>query len=238
MQQKTYRLKELCRAADVTERTVRYYIEEGLLPPPEGAGPFSRYNYEHWLRLQFIRRLKEEFLPLSEIKNLLAGKSVADLDKLARRSGLLDELPSQAQNAEVAASAPVAEKPLMLRQIMTTPAVVPETVAPANFMPPAARAGAPMSMPTLGAAMPATSTARMRTMAFSQRKTPETSPAPAPLTSQPDANFTRTDEPVSQSWERIKIAPGIELHIESNIANQHRPALDLLLREIRKLLGK
>lgn len=89
MEQVRYSLKELCQAADVTERTVRYYIKEGLLPPPTGTGPLSRYTYEHWLRLQFIRRLKEEFLPLSEIKSLLADKTLPELDKLARQSGLV-----------------------------------------------------------------------------------------------------------------------------------------------------
>lgn len=89
MEKRSYSLKELCQAADVTERTVRFYIQEGLLPPPTGAGPFSRYNYEHWLRLQFIKRLKDEFLPLAQIKNLLVDKSPDDLQQLAEKSGLL-----------------------------------------------------------------------------------------------------------------------------------------------------
>ncbi|MBL8128342.1 MAG: MerR family DNA-binding transcriptional regulator, partial [Chloroflexia bacterium] len=35
----TMTLADLTEAADVSTRTVRYYIAEGLLPPPEGAGP-------------------------------------------------------------------------------------------------------------------------------------------------------------------------------------------------------
>src|SRR5690349_12976872 len=96
----SYSLKELCRSLDVTERTVRYYITEGLLPPPTGSTPFnSRYGYEHWLRLHFIRRLKEEYLPLSEIKNLLAGRTVTELESLARRTGLLGEAASETESA-------------------------------------------------------------------------------------------------------------------------------------------
>lgn len=97
MRERTYNLRELIRETAVTERTVRYYIKEGLLPPPHGSGPFSRYGYEHWLRLQFIRRLKDEYLPLSEIKNLLDGRSTAELDQLARQSGFIP-----AQSGEVA----------------------------------------------------------------------------------------------------------------------------------------
>ncbi len=85
MVQERYSLKELCSAANVTERTVRFYIKEGLLPPPEGSGPFSRYGPEHRLRLLLIRRLKAEFLPLSEIKSLLDSQPLAELQKLAQQ---------------------------------------------------------------------------------------------------------------------------------------------------------
>ena len=40
-------LAELTEAADVSVRTVRYYIAEGLLPPPEGSGPGSAYARGH-----------------------------------------------------------------------------------------------------------------------------------------------------------------------------------------------
>lgn len=50
-------LTELTAAADVSVRTVRYYIGEGLLPPPEGAGPGSSYGRGHLDRLRLIQRL-------------------------------------------------------------------------------------------------------------------------------------------------------------------------------------
>jgi DNA-binding transcriptional MerR regulator len=83
MQEKSYNLKELCQAANVTERTVRFYIKEGLLPPPEGPRAFSRYSYEHWLRLKIIRQLKESYFPLREIQQLIGHKTVAELENLA-----------------------------------------------------------------------------------------------------------------------------------------------------------
>src|SRR5688572_13071844 len=66
-------LAELTDAADVSVRTVRYYIAEGLLPPPEGAGPASAYSAGHLARLRLIQRLKEAYLPLKEIRLRLAG---------------------------------------------------------------------------------------------------------------------------------------------------------------------
>ncbi len=80
-----YSLKDLCREAEVTERTIRYYIQEDLLPPPEGAGQATRYTGEHLLRLRIIRRLKEEYLPLSEIRRRLTGLSMDELESLAAK---------------------------------------------------------------------------------------------------------------------------------------------------------
>src|SRR5918993_4111244 len=68
-------LGELTAAADVSVRTVRYYIAEGLLPPPEGSGPGSAYNQGHLNRLRLIQRLKEAYLPLKEIRRRLSGLS-------------------------------------------------------------------------------------------------------------------------------------------------------------------
>src|SRR5215213_5876775 len=66
-------LSELTAAADVSIRTVRYYIAEGLLPPPEGSGPGSSYTRGHLDRLRVIQRLKEAYLPLKQIRRRLSG---------------------------------------------------------------------------------------------------------------------------------------------------------------------
>ena len=63
----------LSEAADVTARTIRYYVSEGLLAPPEKGGRGATYNDEHLARLLLIKRLKEEYLPLQEIVTLLRG---------------------------------------------------------------------------------------------------------------------------------------------------------------------
>ena len=75
-------LAELVGAADVSVRTVRYYIGEGLLPPPAGAGPGSSYGQAHLDRLRLIQRLKAAYLPLKEIRRRLAGLSDDDVRAL------------------------------------------------------------------------------------------------------------------------------------------------------------
>lgn len=80
-QQERYGLAELAEAAGVSVRTVRYYIAEGLLPPPEGGGARSAYTQGHLDRLRLIARLKAAYLPLRAIRQRLAG-----LDDAATRA--------------------------------------------------------------------------------------------------------------------------------------------------------
>ncbi len=75
-------IAELARQAGVTVRTVRYYVAEGLLPPPAGAGPRSAYGREHLIRLEAVRRLKARYYPLAEIRRTLAGRSAEEVGAL------------------------------------------------------------------------------------------------------------------------------------------------------------
>lgn len=69
---KRYLIHELAEISGVTPRTIRYYTDVGLLPPPYTTeGRYALYGEEHLERLEVIRRLKEAFLPLREIHVLL-----------------------------------------------------------------------------------------------------------------------------------------------------------------------
>lgn len=82
-----FSLADLCDLADVTPRTVRYYITQGLLRPPTGAGPAARYEDGHLYRLRLIRRLQREHLPLAEIRRRLDALSDADVERLTTEPG-------------------------------------------------------------------------------------------------------------------------------------------------------
>lgn len=77
-------LTQLCDTADVTARTVRYYIQQGLLPAPESRGPGPHYHEGHLARLRLIRRLQEEHLPLGEIRQRLERLTDTEVDALLR----------------------------------------------------------------------------------------------------------------------------------------------------------
>jgi len=80
---------ELAQRAGVTRRTIRYYVEIGLLAPPEGAGKAALYGQPHLERLETIKELQAYRLSLEEIRDRLAGKPVQSPRELAAGQVLL-----------------------------------------------------------------------------------------------------------------------------------------------------
>lgn len=88
-EEREFSLDELSKLADISPRTVRYYIVEGLLPPPLTTGRNATYSQEHLDRLNAIAALKEMFLPLREIRyrlNTLTPEQMRDPAYLATLS--------------------------------------------------------------------------------------------------------------------------------------------------------
>ena len=67
-----YTLEELAQLLRINPRTIRSYIQQGLLRGPDSMGRNARYSDYHVKRLQTIRQLKDDHnLPLSEIRRLV-----------------------------------------------------------------------------------------------------------------------------------------------------------------------
>jgi len=101
MEQDDYSLNELIGATDVSARTVRYYIAEGLLPPPVAAGPRSSYSKSHLNRLLLIGRLKRSYFPLREIRRQLDGMSDAEIEAMLHHPLEFDQFPAKAGDDEL-----------------------------------------------------------------------------------------------------------------------------------------
>jgi DNA-binding transcriptional MerR regulator len=100
MENQTLLIHDLAKQAGVTVRTIRYYTDEGLLPQPIIRGKYAYYTVDHLHRLELIRRMKEAYLPLREIRRTLIGLS----DEEVRQS--IEDAPIIKSNAEIPGPAP------------------------------------------------------------------------------------------------------------------------------------
>ena len=65
------------------ERTIRYYMAEGLVQAPEEKqGTASVFGYVNLLQLLTVKKLQAEHLPIRKIRELVAGKSEQELETL------------------------------------------------------------------------------------------------------------------------------------------------------------
>ncbi|GGQ95871.1 MerR family transcriptional regulator [Kitasatospora griseola] len=78
-----YRIAELAEAAGISVRTVRFYRERRLLPPPRKVGRIAWYGPAHLARLRLIAELLERGHALGGIAELIGagedGRDVAEL---------------------------------------------------------------------------------------------------------------------------------------------------------------
>ena len=176
-------LNDLCQTSGVTARTVRYYVQQGLLPSP-GLGTGARYSEGHLARLRLIRRLQSEHLPLAEIRRRLEA-----LDDDAVRSLLEAPAPGEGPATTSAVD--------YVRGVLGGPPV-----------------------PTPG---------------DSSRRPP---PLPLPAVSSPAAGTPRPGRPAvadRAQWERISLAPDIELHVRRPLSREDNRRVEKLLEKAREL---
>lgn len=71
MQKKHYTIQELSELTGYSRRTIRYYIQEGLLHPPSGRGRGGFYYDSHIKKLSQIKSLQDKGLKLESIAEFL-----------------------------------------------------------------------------------------------------------------------------------------------------------------------
>lgn len=81
-QPQQFSIEDLARRSGLPLRTVRYYIQQGLLPGPDTAGKYASYSQRHLDHLAMVQRLKRLHLPLKEIQRLIARMSPGDMQQL------------------------------------------------------------------------------------------------------------------------------------------------------------
>lgn len=88
--QNTWTLDELAALVDLPRRTLRYYIQIGLVDRPDGETRAARYGERHLAQLTRIRRWQDAGLSLERIRELLAGDDDAPVPARPRRPGTVE----------------------------------------------------------------------------------------------------------------------------------------------------
>jgi DNA-binding transcriptional MerR regulator len=75
-------LEDLVVKSSLSIRTLRYYMQEGLLPGPDKRGKYARYSQYHLDRIELIQRFKKINLPLQQIRHLLNNMTADEINQL------------------------------------------------------------------------------------------------------------------------------------------------------------
>jgi|SRR5579859_371482 len=234
-------INELAQNAGVTVRTIRYYVEQGLLPPPAAGYP-AEYTDEHLRRLALIRRLKDQYLPLDEIRSLMDGTDLAQVE---------DVLPEQAP-AKSAAPHPIASAGEYIAQLLNRATVLgnlgnlkqqaPPAPQPAPAAAPAPSASPAPALPPPPAAMPSPAVGPpVDAYLFPGRD--QVLPRTAARTEQAagvqkEALEKEAPEPAApaSTWQRIVLAPGLELHHVVPVDARLSTIIARLVEAVRQIL--
>lgn len=220
----TVTIQELSRRAGVTPRTIRYYVEQGLLPPP-GRGRPAEYTEEHLRRLALIRKLKRQYLPLEEIRDTMQKLGIEQVEELLAQ-GEQTEPPHTGMSSAADYIRGIMER-TEARETYKRHSVPPPPPAPTIPVQPrpAPAAEPPASAPSLG----------------------RTLKAPPPATNgsaengirEPAVSYTEGDlESQAETWRRVKLAEGIELHYLPAPGARRGELVARLLDAAKQILGK
>ena len=88
--QKTFTLDEIAALAELPRRTVRYYIQTGLIDRPQGVGKGAFYTQHHIEQLVLVRKWQLAGLSLEKIGDVLKQQASGPLPPTPRRSGTVE----------------------------------------------------------------------------------------------------------------------------------------------------
>jgi DNA-binding transcriptional MerR regulator len=89
-QVKTFSLDEISVLAELPRRTVRYYIQCGLIDRPQGIGKGAFYSERHVEQLLLVRKWQLAGLSLERIGELLKQPDDGPLPPSPRRAGTVE----------------------------------------------------------------------------------------------------------------------------------------------------
>ena len=89
MEDKNYTFEELCALTGLSTRTLRYYIQIGLVDKPIGQTRAAHYLSSHLEKILRIKQLSESGISLERIRDVLSGGSLP-LPERTKRPGQVE----------------------------------------------------------------------------------------------------------------------------------------------------
>jgi DNA-binding transcriptional MerR regulator len=89
MEDKKYTFEELCALSGLSSRTLRYYIQIGLLDKPIGQTRAAHYLSSHLEKILRIKQLSEAGISLERIREVLSGEPLG-LPERTKRPGHIE----------------------------------------------------------------------------------------------------------------------------------------------------
>lgn len=228
-------IHELAERAGVSVRTIRYYIAEGLLPAPNTRGRYAYYSQEYLDLIELIRRLKEAYLPLREIRALVLNLPPEKVKEvLEKNAGLPQEelLRTVRDVAQEYQDEPYGEidykKSVDLpdesaatyagRVLEQSPRYSSPRSAPAPRKPDLGRLNAPSRVDPFDKYRPS----------LGQELIPEELPE----------RIIRAEkaEEEESTWQRYELAPGVELHVRLTSVQRYKERIRKLIQLARDIL--
>ena len=97
-----YSIAELAKETGATRRTIHFYVQQGVLPPPVGAGPRATYDEGHRLRLLAVPRLRAGGWRLDEIRAFFQRATRSAISRVVETGRMpLDEEPGPLERASL-----------------------------------------------------------------------------------------------------------------------------------------
>jgi DNA-binding transcriptional MerR regulator len=237
-----------------SERTIRFYLEKGLLPKPaKRFGQTLVFGRVHLLQLLVIKKLQSDGVPLSAIPDVLKrkGKTEAQLEELLqenfeilRTRRELDSFrkpPGQTDDSDFVSYPQTAMKPTRRNAPSDddAPAAPPANI---HFGSPAAHDEFNKESLELTSAeeTPATGAKSYLKSLLSRSPKPAARQSLPKTVSEtdPEILFSRVASPSPERWTRHEAAPGLEI----NVSDAYEPPKDeqgkvKLLEKLRNILG-
>jgi DNA-binding transcriptional MerR regulator len=82
MSEQEYSIQELCDRTGLPRRTIHFYTQQEIIPPPASSGLGARYQRIHLVRLNLIPIFRQQGLRLDDIRQKFLSSSPDELEKI------------------------------------------------------------------------------------------------------------------------------------------------------------